>query len=176
MTEKQLRTLMMEEEDCTFGSIQMIRFGHGVFYAMHGFEIPPDLYPLPTSKYLGKYYANSNAPIWMVRLWASNAMIQMHQTALDMFETHFDLWFPEKKLHAQTENFCSVAFVTQGVTWGEPTRCTQCGKLMEVNTICAPCWLIYAPQMGLTREDLKKWSKERGLKICFKSIWAGFKQ
>lgn len=169
MTKAELREQLCVEEDCTFGSSQMIKFGMGVMYAMYGYEIPDDLYPLPTSKYLGEQYRGADAPAWMVRLWASTAMIQLHQTDLQVFGTEFSTWFSEKKLHATVENLCSVVFVMNGVVWGNPTRCTQCGKLMEPNTICVPCWNIHAPLFGLDT-----WTKHKRLKIDRGSIWDKF--
>lgn len=175
MTTKELQQICFEEESNSFGSLQMIKFGFGILYATHGFDIPAEYYPLPTSKYLGEMYRNSKAPLWMLRLWASNSMIQLHQSAMESMNVTFNLWFPEKLLHQEIETFCSTVFVTQGVTFGDPSRCTQCGKLMAENTICAPCWRIYAPLIGLSHK-LEEWSIEKKLKIDYHSIWKDFEE
>lgn len=174
-TKEELDDELFEELSCSFGSTQIIKFGFGIEYAMHGFDIPEDLYPLPTSKYLAEQYKSSSAESWQIMLWATTAMIQLHQRDLSCFDTSFNLWFPEKKLHKTIESFASCVFVLNGVVTGE-LRCTQCGqKLNEENIICFPCWKYWAPHTGLKVDDIDRWAKEKNLKVAYTSIWDNFK-
>lgn len=65
MTKKHLWSLYKEELACVMGSTQMIKFGFGLKFAIEGYEIPEELYPLPTSKYLaGQYKSCGNLDMW----------------------------------------------------------------------------------------------------------------
>jgi hypothetical protein len=94
---------------------------------------------------------------------------------MDMMGVKFDLFFSEKKLHKLAENFCSILFVVNGVVTLH-NRCSQCGKKMQQNTICYPCWKIFAPHAGLDVGDLDEWAKNKQLSISYTSVWDGYNE
>lgn len=175
-TASQVKSYVLEEGSlCALSSNQMIDFASGVIFAMHGFEIPKEYYPLPSSKWLGKQYAGTDIEFWQVALWSMGAMIQTHMTDLGAFGVEFDTWKRERSLHQQPmEPFATYCFVTNGVVrnTGAGTRCTYCGKRMGINTICAPCYKSIDP----FNVDIVEWAKSKNLAIDYISIWDGFNQ
>lgn len=173
VTEQELRRELIEDLACTFGSTQIIKFGYGIKFAMHNFPIPEDLYPLPTTKYLGEQYQGTDVPMNVLCLWGTTAMIQLHTRDLDNFGCQFDIWFSEKRLYQTLETFASMIFVTQGVVMNsiDTLRCSQCGKKMNANSICIPCWKIQALRCGLDVNSYENWAARKQLALDSNSIW-----
>jgi len=174
MPEEELHKQYQEDVTLIHGSVQMIKFAYGLKFAIHGYEIPEEFYPLETTKYLAEQYQGCEAvPIWMLALWGGTAMVQLHESDLFNFAVEFNTWSSEKLLHHYKEPFCSEVLVSRGVVYGKNnrTRCTQCGKLMAENHICIPCYNMLMNKYGIPVET---WAKELSLKLDGSWIWTDF--
>ncbi len=174
MSEEELHKQYQEDVTLIHGSAQMIKFAYGLKFGIHGYKIPEEFYPLETTKYLAEQYSGcETVPIWTLALWGGTAMVQLHESDLFSFKVEFNTWASEKKFHQASEVFCSEYLVGRGIVYciNNQTRCTQCGKLMEENTICIPCFNMFYNKYSIQVED---WAKELNLKLDGSWIWTDF--